>query len=72
MIKRLRKSEAPEIEMIKYFPAMTQLDFADIVQAETTVMGRRMLDWWATPADVTDLEADRRLDATLNLLWRKA
>lgn len=72
MIKRLRKSDAPEIESIKYFPAMTQLDFADIVQAETTVQGRRMLDWWATPGDVMDLEADRRLDATLRLLWRTA
>lgn len=71
MIKRLKKRDSPEAETIKYFAYATQADFYDIVNAETTPQGRRMLDWWATPEDVMDLEADRRLDATFRLLWRE-
>lgn len=66
----------PEEERVPFLALRTQLEFQEIVQAETTPQGRRMIDWWATPADVPtldgllDLEADRRLDQTLALMWR--
>lgn len=61
----------PEAERC-HLPLGDSVDFAKIVQAETLMAGRRLLDWHASPADTMDPDADRRLDQTFALMWRTA